>query len=58
MMRYQFGDIVLIAFPFTNRGSVKKRPALVLLDTEDNDLLLSRVTSQMADSSFDVQVKE
>lgn len=53
---YRFGDIVLIAFPYSNNEGSKKRPALVLLDVGDDDVLLARVTSQYADTDFDVQI--
>jgi mRNA interferase MazF len=53
---YKFGDIVLIAFPFTDGYGVKKRPALVILDTGDHDVLLARITSQHVNTDFDVQV--
>jgi mRNA interferase MazF len=41
MINYQPGDLVLVAFPFTGGGS-KVRPALVLLDTGDDDILVAR----------------
>jgi mRNA interferase MazF len=55
---YRFGDIVLIAFPYSNNEGNKKRPALVLLDTGDNDLLLARITSQYVSTNFDMQISE
>lgn len=57
-MEYRFGDILLLAFPFTDGRSVKKRPALVLLDAGDSDLLLARITSQYVNTDFDVQIEE
>lgn len=55
---YKFGDIVLIAFPFTDGYGVKKRPALVILDTGDHDVLLARITSQYVSTDFDIQIAE
>jgi mRNA interferase MazF len=57
-MIYQLGDIVLIAFPFSDGRRVKKRPAIVLLDSKDNDLLLARVTSQPVNTTFDLFIKK
>lgn len=57
-MIYKFGEIVLIAFHFTDGRGVKKRPAIVLLDSEDNDVLLARVTSQPVNTIFDLTIKD
>ncbi len=43
MKRYQPGEIVLLLFPFTDMGGAKRRPALVLLDTGDIDIVVARV---------------
>jgi len=45
---FKTGAVVLIHFPFTDGSSAKKRPALVLLDAGDNDLLLARITTQFS----------
>ena len=43
---YLPGDLVLVDFPFTTSGPGKPRPALVVLDAGDADLVLARVTTQ------------
>ena len=40
MTTYDFGDIVLIGFPHTDMQGVFKRPALVLYDAGDLDVLV------------------
>jgi mRNA interferase MazF len=30
MTEYNFGDIVLVPFPFTDQSTVKKRPAVIV----------------------------
>jgi mRNA interferase MazF len=55
---YIIGDILLIAFPFTSGGTSKKRPALVLLDTGDADILVARITSQISNSEYDIIIDE
>ena len=39
---YQFGDVVLLEYPFTDLIGVKMRPAIVLKDTDDGDFILAR----------------
>lgn len=56
MTPYDFGDIVLVAFPFTNLAHAKKRPALVLADLGDEDLLLARITSENSRNNADLAI--
>ena len=53
---FQFGEIVLLAFPFTDNSAIKKRPALILLDTGDGDVLVARVTTRSYTSSYEITV--
>lgn len=55
---FQPGDLVLVDFPFTASGAGKPRPAMVVLDTGDADVIVARVTSQFATTPFDVSLKE
>jgi mRNA interferase MazF len=52
---YEFGDIVLVPFPFTDQTTAKKRPAVVVSSDayhlERPDLILMAVTSQMKSAS-------
>jgi|SRR5579863_2095984 len=52
---YKRGDIVLVSFPFTDLGSSKRRPALVVSPDSFNDatrdLVLAAITSQIADDT-------
>jgi mRNA interferase MazF len=56
MTNYKFGNIVLVAFPFTNLTQTKKRPALVLIDSNDNDIVVCRITSQICNTKYDVAI--
>ncbi|RKY59086.1 MAG: type II toxin-antitoxin system PemK/MazF family toxin [Candidatus Latescibacterota bacterium] len=56
MESYRPGDVVLLSFPFVDVAGVKRRPALVLLDTGDEDVIVARVTSQAARGPFDVEL--
>lgn len=55
MIRFDFGDIVLVPFPFTNQSVAKKRPAVVISSSDYNiqrpDLIIMAVTSQIRPTS-------
>jgi mRNA interferase MazF len=55
---YQPGDVVLVAFPFTSGTAAKPRPALVLVDTGDQDALVARVTTQPYATRYDVPLAD
>ncbi len=46
---YEFGDVVLVPFPFTDRRTTKRRPAVVVSSEryhqERPDLIILAVTS-------------
>ncbi len=51
------GEVVLLTFPFTDASGAKRRPALVLLDAGDEDVVVARITSSPALSEFDVRLQ-
>ena len=57
MKAYRIGEILLCSFPFSN-GQIKKRPALVVLDYGDNDVLVTRITSHIPQTRFDYSIME
>ena len=57
MAPYKLGEIVLIKFPFTNNLGFKRRPALVIKDTNDGDVIVCRVTSKLYNAAYDIDVK-
>lgn len=54
MTSSEFGDIILVPFPFTDQSQAKKRPAVVIsstgYNTERPDLIIMAVTSQLKPS--------
>lgn len=57
MANYTFGDILLLRFPYTDQKNFKKRPALVITDTADGDIVVARITSRSKATIFDIQIK-
>ncbi|GHT79930.1 hypothetical protein AGMMS50262_24010 [Bacteroidia bacterium] len=55
---FEFGDIVLLKFPFTDGVSYKRRPALVIRDFGDGDVLVCRITSKIYESEYDVSLND
>ena len=55
MTPFEFGDIVLVPFPFTDQSQAKKRPAVVIssqaYNSERPDLIIMAVTSQIKPTS-------
>ncbi len=53
-MPYQFGDIVLVPFPFTDQSTTKQRPGVIVSSAAYNrirrDVILMAVTSQVRGS--------
>jgi len=61
---YEFGDIVLVPFPFTDQSTTKQRPAVIISSAayqrERADLIILAVTSQVRSGNTvgEVQVKD
>lgn len=56
MTDYNYGDIVLVPFPFTDQSTVKKRPAVIVSSDAYNsqrpDVIIMAVTSQMGSVDY------
>lgn len=57
MNKLSFGDIVLLRFPFTDGQSIKRRPALIINDYNDGDIIVCRITSQIYKTNKDVYIE-
>ncbi len=58
MTRYDFGAIVLLNFPYTDLQGSTKRPALVVHDEGDEDVIVARITSQAYTSKHDYEIAD
>ena len=56
MTKYKFGDIILVVFIQTD-GIRKQRPALVVLDTGDDDFVLAPITTTERKNKGDYKIK-
>jgi mRNA interferase MazF len=56
MTTYNFGDLALVPFPFTDQSRVKKRPAVIVSSADYNlhrpDIVIMAVTSQMRSGDY------
>jgi mRNA-degrading endonuclease toxin of MazEF toxin-antitoxin module len=57
-MPLQPGDIVLIRIEFHQRPGGKLRPAVILLDSADEDFVAAPITSHSRVSDFDVPIHQ
>ena len=56
MERFRAGEVVLMSFPFSSLSEMRRRPALVLMDTGDEDIVVARITSQIVRDTFDIEL--
>ena len=51
MTAYNFGNVILVPFPFTDQSQAKQRPAVIVssarYNTERPDLILMAITSRV-----------
>lgn len=57
MTHFKFSDVVLVLF-LQSDGGRKQRPALVILDTGDDDILLAPITSKRRAGKGDGGIKD
>ena len=57
-MKLQLGDVVLLRMEFHQIAGSKIRPAVVLLDTGDDDFIAAPITSRARASAYDLAIQE
>jgi len=63
MTSFEFGDVVLVPFPFTDQSTSKKRPAVIVssaaYNAERPDVIIMAITSQVrAENRFDIPLQD
>ena len=58
MAKFVKGDVVVVPFPFSNLSQAKRRPALVVVDLEGDDIILCQITSQLNKDNYSIVVNE
>jgi mRNA interferase MazF len=58
MTVYEFGDILLVDFPHSGSEQAKRRPALVILDIADADVLLAPITTRERTGPGDIKIQD
>jgi mRNA interferase MazF len=57
-MNLRLGDVVLVRMPFHEGSGVKIRPAVVTLDSGDDDFIAVPITSRSRPSEFDLELHD
>ena len=50
------GDVVVVPFPFSDLSSSKRRPALVIAQASEYDLILAQITSKNFYDSYAIEI--
>lgn len=56
MGKFAIGDVIAIPFPFSDLSATKKRPALVVARTEDDNVILCQITSRRYNSRVAIPI--
>jgi mRNA interferase MazF len=57
-MTLRLGDVVLIRIDFHQTSGGKVRPAVIVLDSGDDDFVAAPITSHPRGSDFDLSIRE
>ena len=58
MAKFVKGDVVVVAFPFSDLSQSKRRPALVITSLNGDDLILCQITSQTIKDNYAISIND
>jgi mRNA interferase MazF len=56
MSSFRFGEVLILPFSYTDLQSRKRRPAVVLVDAGDEDVLVAKITTKQYHSAYDLRL--
>lgn len=56
MTDYKFGEILLLRFPYSEGNVESKRPVILLVETDIEDIIVSKVTSSKKRGKYDIVI--
>ncbi len=56
MEEFVKGDVVVIPFPFSDLSFIKLRPALIIVELKNGDVMLCQITSKQKTDGFSISL--
>jgi mRNA interferase MazF len=56
MASFRFGEVLILPFSYTDLQSRKRRPAVVLVDAGDEDVLVAKITTKEYRTIYDLKL--
>ena len=58
MTDYNFGEVLLLRFPYSDGNEEAKRPVVLLAETDMKDIVVSKVTSVEQKGKYDIAIDD
>ena len=58
MTNYNFGEILLLRFPYSEGKGESKRPVILLAETDTKDIIVAKVTSTKPRGNYDIVITD
>jgi mRNA interferase MazF len=56
MASFELGEVLILPFSYTDLQSRKRRPAVVLVDAGDEDILVAKISTKEYHSPYDLKL--